>query len=472
MRRPVRPVSWSISRAATRLAIAFVVVAALSVALTAVTIRARTQTNQVLSDALESVRVVQQIEVSLLSHAQASRAGDREQMRQLRERLDRESRQFERFIANEAEAAQVRALRASIAEYLVQTGEGRSPPESGLNVAMSHAESLIEVNLVQAERARQATQDWSGLSNLGVLGLTALLLASGVGAWIGVHRLLVRPITDLASTIERYGAGDPQVRAETSGPRELHEVAEQFNRMADSIARQRDSQLSFLASVVHELRNPLQALSLAVSAARAKTPDSRWDLVGRQVGTLSRLVDDLLETSRIEGGKLELRNGRVELGEVLHQVVELFRASSPERELQLELGEAPVQVDGDRLRLSQVFTNLVSNALKYSPAGAPVTVTMHAEDGAVRVDVLDRGVGISEDDQRHLFEPFRRGKNVRDVVPGVGLGLSVSQRIARAHRGEISVQSRAGEGSTFTVRLPLAGAEVHRLTEPASAFAP
>ncbi len=236
-------------------------------------------------------------------------------------------------------------------------------------------------------------------------------------------------------------------------------IAKQFNDMAVSLTRQYESQLSFLAAVAHDLRNPLGALKMSasiLSSDRKLPPETVSNLVSvidRQVHALDRMVGDLLDTSRIEAGHLELRITECDLRAVARDAFDLFNLASQEHQLMLRVPNRPVIVQCDPLRIQQVLNNLVSNAIKYSPSETKIELTLEDDEQGVRLQVSDEGVGIAQDDLPYIFEPFRRTKTSKDEVPGVGLGLSVAQRIVRAHGGRIHVESEVGKGSTFRVTL-------------------
>jgi signal transduction histidine kinase len=264
--------------------------------------------------------------------------------------------------------------------------------------------------------------------------------------------------------MRRFGSGRKRTRAPEAGPTELRDMARTFNEMANSLAHQQDQRLAFLAGVAHELRNPLSALKLSTAmSGRAPLTPERMErtlaLVARQVDRLDRMVGDLLDSTRIEAGKLELQPEVRDARELAREVVELYRSGDSGHVLELALPDTPVLVRADPARLEQVLHNLVSNALKYSPAGSRVDVAVVREGGEAFLSVTDQGIGISEDERRLLFAPFQRAGNARQRAPGVGLGLSVARRIVEAHGGHIEVDSRPGAGSVFRVRLPLASAE-------------
>ena len=222
----------------------------------------------------------------------------------------------------------------------------------------------------------------------------------------------------------------------------------------------------FLSIAAHELKTPLTTIKGYTQILRRQIDQLQRDparltaiteQLARQVGRLEALVVDLLDVSRIQRGELELRPERHDLSTTAREVAARF-ANEPERNVtQRIIVDAPEPVEGywDPERLDQVLTNLVSNAIKYSPNNAEIQVSVHAgpNDAAV-LTVADHGYGIPPEDQASLFQPFVRGHAARRGITGTGLGLYITDRIVRRHGGTITVRSRPGVGSTFTVTLP------------------
>jgi signal transduction histidine kinase len=232
--------------------------------------------------------------------------------------------------------------------------------------------------------------------------------------------------------------------------------------MAQTLDRQRADQLAFLAGVAHDIRNPLGALKLAtdmIPPDRPLPPEPRMrqlvTRIGRQIGRLERMAHDFLDASRIESGHLELRAEDCDARELVRVTLDLFEPAAASHQLEMSAPDEPVRVQCDPMRIEQVLTNLVNNAIKYSPPGGSVRVAIARRPDAVVISVADDGVGMSADEIDHVFDPFRRGGGAGHGVPGAGLGLFVARRIVEAHGGEIAVDSTPGAGSTFTVRLPV-----------------
>ncbi|WP_417701974.1 ATP-binding protein [Pseudomonas sp.] len=222
----------------------------------------------------------------------------------------------------------------------------------------------------------------------------------------------------------------------------------------------------FMSIASHELRTPLNGLILDVQLRRLRleqgrmdafTPDKLQEMVARderQIRSLSRLIDDMLDVSRIRTGKLSVRPEPGDLGVLAGNVVESLAAQFTHTGSYIELHvEDPAPVMMDEFRIEQVLANLLTNALRYG-GGKPVSVRVRVVDDMARAEVRDQGLGISEADQRRIFEQFERVSGA-SVAQGLGLGLFISEQIVQAHDGRIELSSRLGEGSCFSILLPL-----------------
>jgi len=230
--------------------------------------------------------------------------------------------------------------------------------------------------------------------------------------------------------------------------------------MLDRLQRLFQGQQRFITDISHELRTPLAAirgnlevLQRGAQADPALLQESLQD-IEREVARLSRMVADLLALARADAG-VHLERRPVELGPLLLEVYREARHLARGAEVRLG-GEDEVQVEGDPDRLKQLLLNLVDNALKYTPPGGTVTLSLYREGSWVCLCVADTGPGIAAGDLPHLFERFYRGKGA-GRRSGMGLGLSIARWIAQEHGGQITVESREGQGSTFTLWLPLSG---------------
>ncbi len=227
--------------------------------------------------------------------------------------------------------------------------------------------------------------------------------------------------------------------------------------------------LTFLAMLGHELRSPLAPIANAVSVMKLEHIESEniarcRDILDRQVVQLTRLVDDLLDVGRITSGKIRLASARLELARVLAEAVEMAEPEARRRHHVLRLDMAPgnTWIHGDRARLLQVFSNLLNNAVKFTPNGGTIVVEMRRQDEHVEVSVRDNGPGIPPNRLSDIFNLFVQGDaqgdaRINGVAAGLGLGLSLVQQLVALHGGETSVFSAGipGKGSEFVVRLPL-----------------
>jgi PAS domain S-box-containing protein len=218
----------------------------------------------------------------------------------------------------------------------------------------------------------------------------------------------------------------------------------------------------FISIASHELRTPLTTLRMqAESIARALRRETvdlqlvsrKVGMVSTQVDRLERLVDTLLDVSRIEAGRLELELREFDLSALVREVVKAFAVEIERHGCPVLVDDVPVSGTWDRSRIDQVVTNLLSNALKYGD-GRPVEVGVRALDGFAVLTVKDQGLGIAPENQKRIFERFERMAEAK-TYSGIGLGLWLSREIVEAHGGSIEVSSEVGEGSTFTVKLPL-----------------
>ncbi|OYD09979.1 hypothetical protein CHM34_01805 [Paludifilum halophilum] len=220
----------------------------------------------------------------------------------------------------------------------------------------------------------------------------------------------------------------------------------------------------FVANVSHELRTPLsmlQGYSEALLDGIAQTPDEQQEIarvIHDESLRMGRLVRELLDLARMEAGHIRLERSWVNVTDLIHRVQRKFQAIAKERQIQLE-GEFPeekISAFWDEDKVEQVLTNLVDNALRHTPAGGTVTLAADANEGSVQLNVRDTGSGIPEEDLPFIFERFYKADKARKRGPaGTGLGLAIVKYIIDAHQGTVSVKSRLGEGTLFSVQLPV-----------------
>lgn len=323
---------------------------------------------------------------------------------------------------------------------LVRTGEGRRLMDEArvlIASAIGQEEALLDQRTRAASAARAAT---ARTLILATLGEVLLLVGVAVLLWRNF-----RQREQVAAERARLLTLEREARAE-----------------AEAAVSLRDE---FLGIASHELKNPLTALQgsaqiLARRLGRRADLDERERrmllLVGAQATRMRRLIDTMLDVSRIDAGRLTIARERVDLGTLVGRVVEEVAVPQEPDRLVFDGPAEPVIVVGDDLRLEQVVQNLLQNALRYSPADTQVRVQVAREIGRARITVTDRGEGIAAEALPHLFERYYRVRQREGGRGGMGVGLFVVREIIALHDGEVTVASTQGEGSTFTVWLALA----------------
>ncbi|HLC42019.1 MAG TPA: ATP-binding protein [Methylomirabilota bacterium] len=324
--------------------------------------------------------------------------------------------------------------------------------------------------------------------NLVALGLVAGLALGA--AWVGGNLFIVRQVQALVGATKRLAAGE--LHARTGLPRgqgELSQLASAFDQMADSLERAHELRLldeelrrknyeleqqnraiqeanrlktEFVSMVSHELRTPLTSIQgyaelLIEDKQIAEEQRGSLTIVRKNADRLLGLINDLLDLARIEAGKIELHRTSLDLASLIREVAGSLRPliEAKQQRLRLELGDALPAVWGDADRVTQILTNLISNAHKYTPVEGSITVTARQDDGVVRVDVSDSGVGLSPEEQAKLFTKFFRAHDRSpQSARGTGLGLVITRLLVELHGGQITVSSAPGKGSTFTFTLP------------------
>jgi signal transduction histidine kinase len=303
-------------------------------------------------------------------------------------------------------------------------------------------------------------------------GLAALAVSLFVG--VLAARRLTGPLARLRRTSSRFAHGALDERAPHFGIVEVDELGEQFNVMADRLSESvhllqddRDRLREFVADVSHELRTPIAALRTFTELQRDGdvSPEQRQEFLDRSTEQITRLEwmsTNLLDLSRIDAGifPLDVRWG--DLRDPAREVVEAHAEVAEQRGVSLTsaVPTSPVMLRFDRERIVQLLTNLIGNALKFTPRGGEVVASLRDEDGAAELEVRDSGPGIPPAELPLVFDRFFRGTNVGEArASGSGLGLAIARSIVEMHRGTINVASSLGEGATFTVRLPRSEAE-------------
>ena len=251
------------------------------------------------------------------------------------------------------------------------------------------------------------------------------------------------------------------------GSGELRELAENYNTMAAQLERLDRTRSQFVSNASHELKTPLTTMKIMLESVMYQ-PDMPEDLrrefmqdMNHEIDRLTGIVTDLLELSRVDGDRSGMKHDTVDMSDLTQEVIRILSSAAEKRGQELDSSVAPgVWMMGDRDKLNRILYNLTDNAIKYSPDGGRIFVSLDKEDEQIVWRVRDNGVGIPEADQEHIFERFYRVDKARSrETGGTGLGLSIVKQLVTLHGGTITVHSEPNRGSEFTVVFPQGGAE-------------
>ena len=311
--------------------------------------------------------------------------------------------------------------------------------------------------LVVAKPKTELQRQWLPLVERLAIAFLFGAAVAGILSWY-LSRRITGPVLALSDATDEIAAGHYDVRVEARGGGEIGHLAERFNEMAARLAASEERERHFLMSVSHELRTPLTAIKGHVDALRdglVDDPDliqASLDVVAAESTRLERLVGDVLDLAKLRAHRFTVLTEEVDMGRLVEQAYTSFAEEARRREIDyrlVESGEAPtIMTDGDRVL--QVITNLLANALHWTPDGGRVEVGVETRNGTVSVDVADSGPGITPEQRERIFRPFVSGD-----THGTGLGLPIARELARALGGRVELDSDVGQGSRFRLVLPV-----------------
>jgi signal transduction histidine kinase len=346
-----------------------------------------------------------------------------------------------------------------------------TPPRSARVVSVPIEAAGVALGLVELSKGPDMVAEAVSTARRALLlaggGTTLLAIVVGllVSGW------LTGPLQELTEAATEMSSSDLSIRAPVRREDEIGQLAGQFNRMAErleasfsELAAERDTLRRFIADASHELRTPITALrnfNELLQGAAADDPEARQEFLAESENQLERLswiTRNLLNLSRIEAGLVTLDIAEHDAGDLVVATASAFRPQAEELgvTLALVLPEAPLPVCCDRHRIEVALSNLLDNALKFTPPGGRVEIGAERDDRAARMWVEDRGPGIAPEDLPRVFDRFYRGRGRGEgQVEGRGLGLAIVRGIAEAHGGRVYAASTPGQGSRFTFELPL-----------------
>lgn len=392
----------------------------------------------------------------------------------------------------ELPAAQIRgsldALRAAARDEYEQASAGRSTvaemvSQQRTRPAIASVDSSLGASAMTLrnrtrQRVADATSETLQAERLvaGALPI-ALLIALGIGIWL--LRSISRPVYELERGMHAIAEGDLSHELALSPDRkgEFGRLAASYQRMARQLGELERLRAEFVSVASHELKTPinviigyLELLQEGIYGDIAPKQKEVLQTINKQAQTLTRLIKRLLDISRFEasGGKLEVR--QIDLQRLLTTLESSFSVLAKQRDIVFSVDHGPglpTKVYWDEDRINEVLGNLISNAFKFTPRGGKVALSVAPVDNKVVVTVNDTGAGISPEQLPHIFDKFFMGDNqAQAATKGTGLGLAIAREIVEAHGGQIVVESRVGEGTTFVVTIPVEAPGARRRREP------
>ena len=287
------------------------------------------------------------------------------------------------------------------------------------------------------------------------------IVMTGLAAWLLTNRALAPLSTVIQIATKITKADDLQRRIPQTGPPddEVGLLIQAFNQTLERLEQLFNTQRRFLADVSHELRTPLTVIKGNVGLIRklGETDEESLRSIETEVDRLTRLVGDLLLLAQAESGRLPLNMNPISLDTLLLEVFQQMKTLASDR-IKLKIIDIDqVMINADPDRIKQVFVNLISNAIHYTPKGGEIRISLSKNNQQALIEISDNGPGISEEDLPHIFERFYRSEKsrTRSKGSGFGLGLSIVYWIVSNHQGTIEVKSQEGEGTTFLIRLPV-----------------
>ena len=373
--------------------------------------------------------------------------------------------QYEQQLAQDADSPSKQELTLKIVS---QYGEFRKKAIAGIRdgqVALSYAifanlQSLRDRNMQQLTSTRQTVTQinaWAQCWGIGLLVLAGLFLMWGsLELWLRIFN----PIIALSRTARAIASGHMNVRAPVLRDDELGALSETFNIMANAMEEREKERMHFVATVAHDLKNPLVVIGglahLLLHKKEAATQEqAEWlELIVQNTRKLEESIAELADATQAATGRIQLNMQDVDLSAIVKKMVEERVESEKTHDLQCEIRQVS-KIEGDVQKIERVVINLISNAMKYSAPGSLIAVQLHSNKKWVKLHIADEGVGMSHEDLKKIFIPFVRLEHTQDMAPGTGLGLLSVRKIVEAHGGKIRLHSELGKGTRVVVLFPL-----------------
>lgn len=433
--------------------------------------------NKSLRLALSQLRNTQAAEINILKFSRLATQQALTKSLELRQKLEQEQQSIQSDLSeiqsrggSDHQISLHQEATQRVSEYLTTRQNAATLP---LNEAMRNSapslerallslETLVESYRQQANQAMERSQFLDHLSDQIALFILIGALALIAALYLFSERYIYSPLLQIHSALDQFSRGIKTSRAPTQQRvAELNLISQEFNHLADQEVDFEQRRTRFLAGTAHDLKNPLTAMKMAVQLLRLRWDQikedqklKQLDLVERQVIRLEAMVTGFMDAVRIEAGDFTLCYAETDLNQAVQDITELWKNTSSKHQFVTRIPQQKSIINCDPVRMEQVITNLISNAIKYSPSGGLVEVEIISHPAQVQLIVRDSGIGIAKEDMPKIFEPFHRSSAIQQIYPGFGLGLWVTKKLVEAHQGKIRVESEIGKGSQFIIEIP------------------
>lgn len=290
-----------------------------------------------------------------------------------------------------------------------------------------------------------------------LLLIACLLIGSVIALFVG--KWIIRPIQNISNAFDELSKGNFEVRVPTEERiAEIQEIAQRFNSMAYELSHIETLRNDFVANVSHEFKTPISSIegyaTLLQEPSLSKEKHDRYlEKILDNSHSLSSLSSDILTLSKLENQEIVMHQTKYRLDEQLRKAVLVLESKWSFKKIEFDIELPRILFYGNEPLLNRVWVNILDNAIKYSPVGGTIKVTLEKKEGKIMVSIQDEGDGMSEEVQKHIFEKFYQGDSSRKEE-GNGLGLALVKRIVELYNGSVAVQSSLGHGTIFTVTLP------------------
>ena len=300
----------------------------------------------------------------------------------------------------------------------------------------------------------------SAIANSAILILGCVFLTGSI-VFLVIADILVKPLTRLTNAIEELSNGNYNVRVDNVGQDEISKLNQGFNQMARQLAKQDETRQKFISDISHEFQTPLTSIQGFANILKEEDLPKEQrvkyaNIILYNSKRLSSLAKNMLQLTLLDREEIELELTNYSLVEQMNRVISTQENQAMEKNIEIvfEMPKKEIFIEGDEQRLEQVWTNIISNAIKYTNEGGLITITMKKNSKDIEVSIEDTGIGMSKEVVSHIFERFYREDKARNVE-GNGLGLAIVKSIVDLHHGKIDILSQVDVGTNFIVRLPI-----------------